>query len=62
MWQLLTGFAAGVYVGTYYDCKPTIILVEKMLKEKFPKERLEGASKNDSKKEKKDNYPPNSWF
>jgi len=59
MWQILTGFAAGVYVGTYYDCKPTILLVQQMVKDKFPKERLDSASKKD---EKKDDPPPKSWF
>tara|TARA_B100001559_G_C16444828_1_gene596232 strand:- start:259 stop:438 length:180 start_codon:yes stop_codon:yes gene_type:complete len=59
MWQILTGFAAGVYVGTYYDCKPTILLVQQMVKDKFPKERLDSASKKDKKK---DDPPPKSWF
>lgn len=59
MWQILTGFAAGVYVGTYYDCKPTILLVQQMVKDKIPKERLDSASKKDKKK---DDSPPNSWF
>ena len=58
---MLTGFAAGIYVGTYYDCKPTILLVRQMVKDKFPRERLENASKKEKKK-KDDNYPPNSWF
>ena len=61
MWQVLTGFAAGIYVGTYYDCKPTILLVHQMVKDKFPKERIENASKKEKKK-KDDNHPPNSWF
>ena len=59
MWQILTGFAAGVYVGTYYDCKPTILLVKQMVKDKIPKERLDSVSKKDKKK---DDPPPNSWF
>lgn len=58
MWQLVTGFAAGIYVGTYYDCKPTIILVRQMIKDKFPEERKFG------KKDKKDDNkkPPKTWF
>ena len=59
MWQILTGFAAGVYVGTYYDCKPTILLVKQMVKDKIPKERLDSVSKKDKKK---DDPPPKSWF
>ena len=57
---MLTGFAAGIYVGTFYDCKPTIILVEQMIKDKFPRERRENAS--DKKKAKKDDKPPGTWF
>ena len=60
MWQLLTGFAAGVYVGTYYDCKPTILLVQQMVKDKFPKERFDDALKKE--KEKKNEKPPKTWF
>ena len=57
MWQILTGFAAGIYVGTYYDCKPTILLVHQMVKDKFPKERLEKKTKK-----KEEGKPPNTWF
>ena len=57
MWLLLTGFAAGIYVGTYYDCKPTIILVRQMIKDKFPEERKFGKDKKDDNKN-----PPKTWF
>ena len=57
MWQLLTGFAAGIYVGTYYDCKPTILLVRQMVKDKFPEERKFGKKKKDD-----DGKPPKTWF
>jgi hypothetical protein len=56
MWQLVSGFAAGIYVGTYYDCKPTIILVRQMIKDKFPEERKQGKKKDD------DGKPPKTWF
>lgn len=62
MWQLVTGFAAGIYVGTYYDCKPTILLVEQMVKDKFPKERLENALEKAQEKKKNDDKPPRTWF
>ena len=39
MWQMMLGFAAGVYVGTYYDCKPTIKIIHTMVKDKIPKEK-----------------------
>ena len=39
MWQFMMGFGVGVYVGTKYDCKPTISFlkgfVEKMANEIF---------------------------
>tara|TARA_B110000008_G_scaffold279648_2_gene327710 strand:+ start:2576 stop:2752 length:177 start_codon:yes stop_codon:yes gene_type:complete len=58
MWQIVTGFAAGIYVGTYYDCKPTILLVRQMIKDKFPEERKD----NKNGKPPKPPIPPKSWF
>ena len=58
MWQLVTGFAAGIYVGTYYDYKPTIILVRQMIKDKFPEERKD----NKNVKPPKPPTPPKTWF
>lgn len=31
MWHFLFGFSAGVYVGTYYECKPTIEKITKWI-------------------------------
>ena len=31
MWQYLFGFSTGIYVGTYYECKPTIDKIIKWL-------------------------------
>jgi len=45
MWQIMFGFVAGVYVGTNYDCKPTIHFVSKFIKDNIPQERV--ANKND---------------
>ncbi len=39
MWQVMVGFAAGVYVGTYYNCKPTIVMIREMVKDKMPEEK-----------------------
>ena len=36
MWRFLVGFASGVYVGTYYNCKPVINKLEKKIKEYIP--------------------------
>jgi len=39
MWQFLTGFGLGVYVGTFYDCRPAIRTVRLILKENMPEEK-----------------------
>jgi len=39
MWQFLTGFGIGVYVGTFYDCRPAIRAVRVILKENMPEEK-----------------------
>ena len=39
MWQMMVGFAAGVYVGTYYNCKPTIVMIREMVKDKKPEKK-----------------------
>jgi hypothetical protein len=36
MWKLVIGFASGVYIGTYYDCKPIIEKLQKKLTEIQP--------------------------
>ena len=38
MWQFLLGFGAGVYVGTAYDCKPTITFISGCLKKTIPED------------------------
>ena len=40
MWQFLMGFGAGVYVGTAYDCKPTIIFMKDCFKKIVPDEAI----------------------
>jgi hypothetical protein len=39
MWQMMVGFATGVYVGTYYNCKPTILMIREMVKDKMPEKK-----------------------
>ena len=39
MWQMMVGFAAGIYVGTYYNCKPTIVMIREMVKDKIPEKK-----------------------
>ena len=40
MWQFLVGFGAGMYVGTTYDCGPTVTFITTCLKNNIPKEAL----------------------
>ncbi len=35
----MLGFAAGVYVGTYYECKPALKMIKAMVEDKFPEEK-----------------------
>ena len=39
MWRFLLGFASGIYVGTYYDCKPTLINIEKNIRDYMPSKK-----------------------
>ena len=39
MWQFVLGFSSGVYVGTYYDCKPMIIRAIDCIKHWKPDEK-----------------------
>jgi len=38
MWQILCGFGTGVYVGTYYNCKPVIEYIRVKVKEIIPED------------------------
>ena len=40
MWQFLAGFGMGVYIGTIYDCKPTVSFVRDCLKKTIPENAL----------------------
>jgi hypothetical protein len=39
MYRFIAGFAVGVYVGTFYDCKPTIARIMDFLRDNAPKEK-----------------------
>ena len=40
MWQVITGFVVGIYVGTSYDCKPAIEFIKTWCKDKIPDEAI----------------------
>ena len=35
MWQLLLGFGLGIYVGTYFNCKPTLDNIIENIRKKY---------------------------
>jgi len=39
MWCYLLSFTIGIYVGTYFNCKPTIERISKFVKENLPDEK-----------------------
>jgi len=41
MWKFISGFSLGIYLATYYDCKPIISRIRYFMKENFPKEKEE---------------------
>lgn len=49
MWQFITGFGFGIYIGTYYDCKPALEFVRKTIKENMPEKKADDDQSNDSK-------------
>ena len=55
MWQFICGFGAGVYIGTYFECKPTIEQIVSFAKTKIPEKK----DKTEEKKKKKDS---SSWW
>jgi hypothetical protein len=60
MWQVLCGFGAGVYVGTYFECKPTILKIISFAKSSIP-EKKDGDDKDAKDKEKKGGSG-SKWF
>jgi len=39
MWQFIIGFGIGIYVGTFYNCKPTLDVIITNIKNSIPKEK-----------------------
>jgi len=39
MWYFICGFGVGMYVGTYYNCKPVLDKIGKVVKENMPPEK-----------------------
>ena len=39
MWQWLLGIGMGIYIGTYYNCKPSLEAVTKLVRDNMPKQR-----------------------
>ena len=39
MYRFLLGFSLGVYIGTYYDCKPIINHLEEEIRKVIPREK-----------------------
>jgi len=36
MWHFCLGFGVGVYIGTYYDCKPYLDRINEWAKQQMP--------------------------
>lgn len=49
MFRFLLGFAAGIYTGTYYNCKPIVDRIQECIKENIP-EQLNDENKEKGKK------------
>jgi len=39
MYRVIVGFIAGVYVGTWCDCKPNLERITSMIRDNFPKSK-----------------------
>ncbi len=39
MWRFLLGFSSGIYIGTYYECKPIVKKIKKIIQDNFPEEK-----------------------
>jgi hypothetical protein len=39
MWKFLLGLSSGIYVGTFYECKPIIKNIKKIFKDHFPEKK-----------------------
>lgn len=41
MLPFATGLTIGIWIGTYYNCKPTIEHIQKYIKENMPKQKTD---------------------
>jgi hypothetical protein len=39
MWYFVCGLGVGVYVGTYYNCRPVLDKITKLVKDNMPPEK-----------------------
>ena len=39
MWQFLIGLGVGVYIGSFYNCKPQINNLIKIIKKNIPEQK-----------------------
>jgi len=39
MWHFLLGFGVGIYLGTYYNCKPQLDNFVKLINKSFPERK-----------------------
>lgn len=39
MWQFFLGFSTGIYVGTYYNCKPCLEKISKWVENHIPRKK-----------------------
>ena len=49
MWQFILGFGAGVYVGTNYDCKTTIKIIQTCIKNNVPNDMVPKKKDDENK-------------
>ena len=59
MWQFLCGFGAGVYAGTFYNCKPCLKTISTFIKENMPEK---DTKENNSEKKNKNKNLLNNKF
>jgi len=60
MYQLIFSFCAGIYVGTFYNCKPTIVKIQGIIKNYVPPKNNDISKKNDTRFPWPFNSKPNS--
>ena len=47
MWQFFLGFSSGLYLGTYYECKPFIAKIEEFVTQQCPRKKDAGDKKEE---------------